>query len=166
MNFNHYICFDFKNSTMENIFDAAVAQSYINRINALKPETQPKWGSMTADRMLAHCNVTYELVYEPQKHKKPNAFIGFVIKIMAKDMVTNDKPFKKNLGTGPQFKISDSRNFEHEKKRLIGFIQKTQQLGPAAFDGKASFSFGKLSTTQWNNMFAKHLNHHLEQFGV
>ena len=33
-------------------------------------------------------------------------------------------------------------------------------------DGKESFSFGKLKAQEWNNMFAKHLNHHLEQFGV
>ncbi|MDN5396038.1 MAG: hypothetical protein L0G05_05895, partial [Chryseobacterium sp.] len=66
----------------------------------------------------------------------------------------------------PQFLITGRKNFDDEKKRLIGFIQKTQQLGPEAFDDKESFSFGKLKSTEWNNMFAKHLNHHLSQFGV
>jgi len=28
-----------------------------------------------------------------------------------------------------------------------------------------SHSFGPLSKTEWNNMFYKHLNHHLTQFG-
>ena len=59
-----------------------------------------------------------------------------------------------------------NKNFDEEKKRLIGFIQKTQQLGRSAFDGKMSYSFGKLTAQEWNNMLAKHLNHHLDQFGV
>jgi len=62
--------------------------------------------------------------------------------------------------------IKERKNFDEEKKRLIGFIQKTQQLGAEAFDGKENFSFGKLTSEEWNNMFAKHLNHHLSQFGV
>jgi hypothetical protein len=48
----------------------------------------------------------------------------------------------------------------------LDLFKKTQQLGRDAFDGKNSHSFGKLSAQEWNNMLAKHLNHHLEQFGV
>ncbi|MCJ8164098.1 hypothetical protein MKJ04_04535 [Pontibacter sp. E15-1] len=29
-----------------------------------------------------------------------------------------------------------------------------------------SHSFGRLSSQEWNNMFYKHLDHHLSQFGV
>ena len=151
---------------MENIFDAREAQNYIDRIQKLTSETQRKWGSMTVDKMLAHCNVSYEMVYEHQKHKKINGIAKFIMKNFVKSKVTNDKPYKQNLPTGPAFKIADNKNFEEEKTRLIGFIQKTQQLGAEAFDGKESASFGKLKSSEWNAMFAKHLNHHLEQFGV
>ena len=34
------------------------------------------------------------------------------------------------------------------------------------FDGKESHSFGPLNKTEWNNMFYKHADHHLTQFGV
>jgi ectoine hydroxylase-related dioxygenase (phytanoyl-CoA dioxygenase family) len=53
-----------------------------------------------------------------------------------------------------------------EKERLIGFIRQVQALGAQHFDGKESHSFGVLNSKEWNNMFYKHLNHHLEQFGV
>ena len=56
--------------------------------------------------------------------------------------------------------------FETEKARLIDYIEKTQQLGEAHFDNKESHSFGVLTKTEWNNMFYKHLNHHLNQFKV
>ncbi|MFM7017104.1 MAG: hypothetical protein ACKOX3_12335, partial [Bacteroidota bacterium] len=71
-----------------------------------------------------------------------------------------------NSRTGPQFIIADERVFENEKSRLINHLQKTQQLGEKHFDGMESISFGKLNKTEWNNMFYKHLDHHLSQFGV
>ncbi len=45
-------------------------------------------------------------------------------------------------------------------------MNKTQQLGENHFDGKESHSFGALNSKEWNNMFVKHLEHHLKQFGV
>lgn len=151
---------------MQNIFDAGDAQNYISRINKLTPETQRKWGTMSVDQMLAHCNVAYETVYEPKKHKKPNAIARFFLQTFVKSKTTDERPYKANLPTAPMFRMEGSKNFDEEKKRLIGFIQKTQQLGRDAFDGKENLSFGKMTAQQWNNMFAKHLNHHLDQFGV
>lgn len=151
---------------MENIFDVKEVQNYIDRINALTSETQPLWGKMAVDQMLAHCNVSYEMVYEPEKHRKPGSIAKFILKTFVKSKVVGEKGYPRNSPTAPQFIIADRKNFEEEKKRLIGFIQKTQQLGEMAFDGKESFSFGKLNAKEWNNMFAKHLNHHLAQFGV
>ena len=151
---------------MQDIFNAKEAQNYIDRINKLSPETKGKWGTMSVDQMLAHCNVTYEMVYEPQKHKAPGGIAKFILKNFVKSKVVGEKSYSQNSPTAPQFKINGDQDFDLEKKRLIGFIQKTQQLGRDAFDGKESFSFGKLKAQEWNNMFVKHLNHHLEQFGV
>ncbi|MDH6254353.1 hypothetical protein M2347_004080 [Chryseobacterium sp. H1D6B] len=151
---------------MENVFDAKDAQNYIDRINKLTSETPGLWGKMTVDQMLAHCCISYEMVYEPEKHKKPGSIAKFILKSFVKPKVVGEKAYTKNGPTAPQFIVTERRVFEDEKKRLIGFIQKTQQLGTSAFDGKESFSFGPLKSQEWNNMFAKHLNHHLAQFGV
>ena len=64
------------------------------------------------------------------------------------------------------FVIGDDRNFETEKNRMIDYLNKTVELGESYFDQKESLSFGKLSITEWNNLFYKHLDHHLTQFGV
>jgi hypothetical protein len=151
---------------MENVFDIKDAQNYIDRINNLIEDTHGLWGKMTVDQMLAHCSVSYEMVYEPEKHKKPGAIAKFILKSFVKPKVVGEKSYPRDSPTAPQFLIKGRKNFEDEKKKLIGFIQKTQQLGSSAFDGKESHSFGKLSSQEWNNMFAKHLNHHLAQFGV
>lgn len=89
-----------------------------------------------------------------------------MLKTFVKKIVTSEQPYKRNSGTAPAFVIKDSRNFEDEQSRLIGHINKTQQLGADFFDQKESVSFGRMSKTEWNNMFYKHLDHHLCQFGV
>jgi hypothetical protein len=150
---------------MINIFNKQETDAVIARINKLTPDSKPLWGKMSVDQMLAHCNVSYELAYE-NMHPKPNALMKLFMKLVAKQMVVNETPYKKNLRTAPVFIIADHKNFEAERKRLIAYIKKTQELGADHFDGRESHSFGKLTKSEWNNMFAKHLDHHLTQFGV
>ena len=150
---------------MENIFDRAVADKIIARINTLTPSTAAKWGKMNVAQMLAHCNVTYEMVYT-NKHRKPRGIIKLILRIIVKPVVTTERPYKNNTKTAPAFIISDERVFNDEKSRLIDHINKVQAEGAAAFEGRESHSFGTLNSTEWNNMFYKHLNHHLTQFGA
>lgn len=150
---------------MKNIFDKNEATEVINRINNLSPTTQRLWGKMNVSQMLAHCNVAYEMIYET-KHKKPNAFMRFILKNLVKNKVVGEAPYKHNSPTAPQFIIKDQKEFEQEKKRLIAYIEKTLQLGEAHFDNKVSDSFGVLTKTEWSNMMYKHLDHHLTQFDV
>ncbi len=147
------------------IFSRKVADEVIQRINNLRPDSQPKWGKMNVGQMLAHCNVTYEMVYE-DKHPAPKGLMKLIIKLLVKNTVVSETPYKKNLRTAPAFLMTTEKDFNAEKARLIAYINKTQQLGEKVFDGKESLSFGKLSVTEWNNMFYKHLDHHLSQFGV
>ena len=54
---------------MKDIFDPKEVAEILNRVNNLSSTTQPLWGKMIVVQMLAHCNVSYELVYE-SKHPK------------------------------------------------------------------------------------------------
>ena len=151
---------------MQNVFDAQDAQEYINRINNLTPETQRKWGKMSVDQVLAHLNVAYDLTFTPEKFPKPSFIAKFLLSRFVKPKITNEIPYKQSLPTSLAFIIADERNFEEEKAKLIGNIQRVQQLGREAFEGKENINFGRMTAQGWNNMFAKHLNHHLDQFGV
>jgi hypothetical protein len=151
---------------VQNIFDKSVSNQLINRINQLSKSSVPKWGKMTVNQMLAHSNVSYEYIYEPEKYKRTSGFMKLIMKLFVKSAVVSEKPYKQNSPTGPDFKVSDDKNFDLEKERLIGFIEKTTSLGSAYFEGKESHSFGKLTSTEWSNMLYKHLDHHLKQFGV
>jgi hypothetical protein len=150
---------------MKNIFEQGVSNDLISRINKLNAQSKAQWGKMTVAQMLAHCNVTYEMAYE-NKHPKPNAMVKLLLKLFVKNNVVSEKPYQNNGQTAPAFLIKEEKDFESEKNRLVAFIKKTQELGEKHFDQRESHSFGKLSTSEWNNMFYKHLDHHLSQFAV
>ena len=150
---------------MKNIFDEKDTQEMIDRIHQLTASTQPKWGKMSVDQMLAHLNVAYEMAYET-KHPKPNFIAKFFLKLFVKSAVVGEKPYPKNGRTAPAFVITGDQDFEKEKQRLIAYLEKTQKLGGTHFNNRESHSFGPLTTNEWNNLFSKHLDHHLTQFGV
>jgi hypothetical protein len=151
--------------TFPNIFQSKTVDQLTERINKFDASTKPQWGRMNASQMLAHVNVAYEMSLE-DNHKKPGAFQKFMIKLFAKSAVCGPKPYPKNGRTAPQFVISDERDFEKEKARLISYLNQCKELGEKHFDGKESHSFGKLTLDEWNTMFYKHLDHHFTQFGV
>jgi Protein of unknown function (DUF1569) len=150
---------------MKDIFTIDVTNEVLERIEKLNHESQPEWGKMNVAQMLAHCNVTYDMVFTDH-YVKAKAFKKFLLSSLVKNAVVNDKPYKKNIRTAPQFLIVDEREFETEKTKLVAHIKKVQDLGPDHFEGKESNSFGNLTARQWNNMFYKHIDHHLSQFGV
>jgi hypothetical protein len=150
---------------MKNVFNYDDTQVIIGRINSLSDTTQGLWGKMSVSQMLAHCSVTYEFVYD-DIHPPVNAFKRTLLKLFVKSFVVSDKPYRRNTRTASEFLVMDDKDFDKEKKRLIDYLIRTQELGEAHFDHKEYRSFGVLSVSEWNNMFYKHLDHHLHQFGV
>ena len=65
---------------MRNTFSKEDSVLFIDRINQLKSESVPLWGKMNVSQMLAHCNVTYEMVYD-NIHPKPSGFMKMILKL-------------------------------------------------------------------------------------
>jgi hypothetical protein len=150
---------------IKDIFITAVNNELVTRVNLLKPTSTPLWGKMDVAQMLAHSNITYEMAFE-DIHSKPRGIMKWVLKTFIKSTVVGLKPYSKNSRTAPQFIVTDKKDFEIEKQRLLSYINKVYTLGKLAFEGKESHSFGPLTSSEWNIMFYKHLDHHLSQFGV
>lgn len=49
---------------MKNVFNQNDTADFISRIEKLTSGLKPIWGSMEVEKMLAHCNVTYEMEYD------------------------------------------------------------------------------------------------------
>jgi len=76
---------------MENIFKKETVDKAIGRLNKLNSKSTGLWGKMTVDQMLAHCNVSYEMVYT-DKHPIPNGLMKLMLKLFVKQTVVYEKP--------------------------------------------------------------------------
>lgn len=150
---------------LPNIYDASVVEQLVQRISKLNSSTTPQWGKMNVAQMLAHCNVTYDLAFE-RKTSKNSFIMKWILKTFIKKKVVGEQSYPPNSPTAPVFIVADQREFETEKATLIQNIKDVQQKGASYFEGRDSDSFGPLTAIEWNNMFYKHLDHHLKQFGV
>jgi hypothetical protein len=148
-----------------DVFNPTDVETQLRRLDALTPDTPPQWGRMNAAAMLAHLNVSYEMVYDGT-HPQPNALVRLLLRLFVKQGVVGPTPYKRNTPTAPAFRIAGPRDFEREKARLVAYMRRVLSEGRAAFEGRASLSFGPLTADEWQVLFGKHLDHHLQQFGV
>ncbi len=149
---------------MKNLFDAGVYNEITERINKLTPQSQRQWGKMNVAQMLAHCKEAFKV---PLSDKKmPRIFLGLLVGWMVKAKLYNDSPWKRNLPTAPNFIIKDERDFEKEKKELTSLINQFYTGGPGNVGRFPHPMFGSFTSEQWGKSMYKHLDHHLQQFGV
>ena len=146
---------------VKNLFDPVVKQDILIRINKLAPQSKAQWGKMNVGQMLAHCQVPIGVGLGT--NKIPRTFIGRIFGPFAKKMLYNDKPFKRHLPTDPSFVMKDEKDFEKEKQGLIIMVNHFSEGN--IVDAPHPF-FGKLTKEQWSKGTWKHLDHHLQQFGV
>ena len=154
---------------MNNIFDRAVRDPSIARLDKLSTNTRPLLGKMNAAQMLAHVNKRYAMLCEPNygaTHERTNALVRFLLKIFLKPIVVRPKPYAKNSRTAPELIVADARVVETERRRLITNMYQVQPWGAKHFEGKDNHSSAVMTAQAWNNLFAKHLDHHLGQFGA
>jgi hypothetical protein len=91
--------------------------------------------------------------------------MGLLFGKFAFKQLISDKPWKRNLPTAKEFKIKDARNFEQEISKLVNSVNRFSTDGYAITSFTHPF-FGKLSSQEYALFNYKHLDHHLQQFGV
>lgn len=149
---------------MKSLFNKTDNQNIINRINSLKPSSQAKWGKMNVAQMLTHCQQPLRVVFGELQLKRGILSILFG-SYFKKKMVSDERPFTRNLPTDKTFIITDKKELEEEKKKLIDLIQKFEQLGAEGLPKEPHPFFGKMTSREWDILQWKHLDHHLNQFG-
>jgi len=151
---------------LPNIYSPETTVELTTRISSLTNETPALWGKMNAGQMLSHCCVAYQQALG-ENTDKPGMIMKWMLKTFFKQSMVNEVPYRHNLPTGPTFiRLNQNFDIESEKSKLIGYIQKIQELGPEQLSARPSLSIGKLTAMEWNNLLYKHIDHHLRQFGV
>lgn len=137
--------------------------SLIERVKAIEPNAERKWGKMSISEMLHHLNIAIGSglgYYSAKDHS--NIFTHFIIR----PFVLN---FLKGMPIGSQapkpLKVnSNLLDFDKEKNQLLEILQRAYQTTNDN-DWSVNSYFGKLSRKDWGKLIMIHCNHHFTQFG-
>jgi hypothetical protein len=146
------------------IFSAESLEATLGRVRSLTPDAGAKWGKMNVTQMLAHCQASVRLAAGETTLKR--VFIGRLFGRLAKKTITSDKPWKKGLPTAKEFVVRDAHDFGAERERLLVLVERLGRGGPAGLTRHPHPFFGELTPIEWDVLTARHLDHHLRQFGA
>jgi len=147
---------------LKNLFETSVKKDITDRINKLTPQSQPKWGKMNVSQMMAHLQMPIGVAVGT--HKLPRTLFGRIVGPLAKPMMYSEKPFKHNMPTDKSFIMTgQEKNFDNEKKSLLNLVN---QFKEENIVNEVHPFFGRMTREQWSKAMYKHLDHHLQQFGV
>jgi hypothetical protein len=149
---------------MESLFQSTAADKMLARLEKLQPGAQPMWGKMKVSQMLAHCEVPLEVALGKKQLKR--TFMGVIFGKIGKRQVLKPEPFKKNLPTDPNFIVKHNPDFSTEKQKLATLIKEFSAADPIQVASKPHPFFGNMTAEEWGWLQYKHLDHHLQQFGV
>jgi hypothetical protein len=146
-----------------NLFEPAAAQEILTRMDGIKANTPANWGKMNAAQMMAHCQAPFRSYFGETKMKR--GLMGILFGKMAKKKLFSDKPWPKGLPTDKSFIVTEEKEFDIEKAKLIDCINHFTKEGYTITACTHPF-FGKMSSQEWAVLGYKHMDHHLKQFGV
>ncbi len=149
---------------MKTLFDPNDRNSIRQRLEALQSGRAPLWGKMNVAQMVTHCARALETGSGDRPMKQ--AFLGRIITPLIRKSVLGAKPFSRNSPTDPTFVVADERDLAVERQKLLNLIDRFAASGPSAAATQTHAFFGKLSGGEWGELMYKHIDHHLQQFGV
>jgi hypothetical protein len=149
---------------MKTLFDDADRASLLRRLGALQADTPRQWGKMNAAQMVTHCARALETATgdRPMKQK----LIGKILMPFFRKSILGEKPFSRNGPTDPSFIVSDQRELLTERQKLLDTIARFVQRGSDAAGKETHAFFGAMTGQEWGETMYKHIDHHLQQFGL
>jgi len=146
---------------MRTLHDEGYRLQIIKRIRSLRRDSPRRWGRMSADQMLWHVNgglsmALGQMDIPPQKTPLPRPIMRLVALRL---------PWPKGLPTMAMFVASGAYDFESERGRCFQLIEQ-MRAKPLDEDWPTHPLLGKLSGREASRIQAKHLDHHLRQFGL
>ena len=148
---------------MKNLFEPSTVNEVKDRLAQLRPDSQRQWGSMNVAQAVAHCSLGLQL--SSGELRPPGKLIGGLIgRIIKPKVLGNDEPMRRNSPT--MIAVEDDRDFNLERDRLRGLIDRFAAAGPSGCTTHPHSFFGPLTPDEWATLMYKHLDHHLRQFGA
>ena len=150
---------------MKTLWQPDSVQELKERMSHLRPDTPRLWGKMTPAQAMAHCTLAMELACGDRR--PPRMLIGRLIGSIIKPMAFKEsEPMRRNSPTIPGFQVSDTRDLAAECDNLARAIDRFAAADPSGCTDHPHSFFGRLTPDEWSMWMYKHIDHHLQQFGV
>lgn len=149
---------------MKTLFEQPDRESIRQRLDRLHAGSERQWGKMNVAQMVTHCSRALETGTGDRPMKQ--AFLGKIFTPFIRSSILGAKPFSRNSPTDPSFVVADQRELAIERQKLLDLIDRLVANGPDAASKQNHAFFGKLSGEEWGELMYKHIDHHLQQFGV
>ena len=146
------------------IFDHDYANEVINRLNRIKPEAKPQWGTMSSAQMIGH--LAFWVKYSTGKGDElPFAGNWVTRRIVGPITLTGWLPVPRNLKLERRVAVqnpppADTETLHAVLETYLGLVQ-SGELTPYRHP-----LFGDIGVDGWARMHVVHFEHHLKQFGV
>ncbi len=141
------------------------ASQILDRINALSPDSQRAWGTMTVEDMVKHLRLGVQAsIGELEVEDNSN----LVFKLLRPLLFSGILPKPKGKAPAPnEYLVTSSGKFDDERDQLVGAVERFVELCDREPDATPLHPlFGNMTIPQWQRGHALHFDHHLEQFGV
>jgi len=145
-----------------SIHDDRVRLEFRARLESLRRDSPRRWGRMTVDQMLWHLGDGLEMAIgsrpygQPQLPAIPSALLKFAVLNL---------PWPKGAPTLDALRASGTHDFEAERTRCLRLLE---ELGRKDVHSAwpAHPAFGVVDGRFHSRLQARHVDHHLRQFGV
>jgi hypothetical protein len=152
---------------MKTVADPGVLQSLEERLRALKPASQRRWGTLTPHEMLCHIGDATDMVLGARPRKQPLRLRRrSVMKLV---WLWSPIPWPHGVPTNPSHdpRAEGTRpsDFGKDMARAIEGIHGIAAGGRSGLE-PAHGLFGIMSVRDWQRWAYRHTDYHLRQFGL
>lgn len=140
--------------------------AFVRRLEAIKPEDKPRFGTLTPPGMVRHLRHMIELsLGEASEPDQSNIFFRIVVRPLFFHVFTT-WPGGKFKGP-PSITPSADGDLDSERKLLLEKLARFADLAAAEPQRPTAHPiFGSVPLGYWTRMHGVHFEHHLRQYGV
>ena len=142
---------------------AGVVPELVARARRIGGDQPPRWGSLTAHRMLCHIADVVRLVMSeiPTKPRRR----GLLSRFPLKQLVVYYAPWPHGVRGPREAFLTSPTTLEADVQALEAALLRFLDHRPAG-EWPPHPLFGPMSARDWNRLLYRHTDHHLRQFGV
>ena len=132
----------------------------LKRLQRVRSDATPAWGSLTAPRMVCHIADQMRVALGDVPARPIH---NFASRTLVKFLVieTGIKPPRGKIQTAPEMLMSQPTSWEADLAACVDLAERVARGSATAVHP----AFGPLSPREWGRLCWKHLDHHLVQFG-